>query len=205
MARGNKPGPLDAETGDKLSGILGGKLQLLGMELDLGRLIDSPEQVRETLEGLRSRLKAAGGREVLSDSGWRSGDATVSGVIRTRGALGNREFHIGTAGADQPVPERRSATVETVEPAVDVFNEEKEILIVADVPGVALKDLEVGIKGRTFSLATKSGTRHGYRKELELPSAVDAARMRVSCRNGVLEVRVPKPAPRRGSSAKGAQ
>jgi HSP20 family protein len=176
-------------------GLLGGRLDLLGLHIDLGKLIESPDQLREGLDALRERLKAAGASEVLDDETWARGGMTVSGVIRTRGVLGDREFHVGTAGpAAGPRAGGRvkSAPVETMEPPVDVFDEQDEVLVVADVPGAALEDLDVRVEGRVLTLATRSGMRHRYRKTIELDADVDAGAMQVSCRNGVLEVRLPK-------------
>jgi HSP20 family molecular chaperone IbpA len=181
----------------RAGGLLGGRLDLLGLHIDLGKLIESPEEVREGLEALRERLKAAGAREVLDDDAWTSGGASVSGVIRTRGVLGDREFHVGTAGPAGSRPGRPAprAEAETVEPPMDVFDEEAEVVVVADVPGAAMEDLDVRVEGRVLTVATRSGTRYRYRKRLELAADVDAAGMRTSCRNGVLEVRLPKRAP----------
>jgi HSP20 family molecular chaperone IbpA len=42
------------------------------------------------------------------------------------------------------------------------------------------------------ALLIDSAAPHAYRKRVALPAAVDAARMTVSCRNGILEVRLPR-------------
>lgn len=174
--------------------LLGGTLNILGLTIDLGELLQAPENLKGRLEELRERLKAAGGKEVLSGEAWQKGGATITGHIRTRGLLGEREFHIGTLGRagrdakEAPAPQ----PPETVEPPVDVFDEGKWVTIVADVPGVTLEDLEVKVEGSTLSLSTRPTARRSYRKELRLQAELDPEGLQSACRNGVLEVRVRK-------------
>ncbi|MBI4490432.1 MAG: Hsp20/alpha crystallin family protein [Deltaproteobacteria bacterium] len=174
-----------------LSKVIGGALDIFGLKLDLGKLLSSPEKVREQLEELREKLRQAGGREVLTDEEWREG-VGISGNVRTRGILGEREYHIGTGL--RPGRQRRPPEApEAVEPTVDVFDEPKEIVVVAEVPGVRLGDLELKVRdNRVLSISTKPGARRGYQKDIELSSDVDADTLRATCRNGVLEVRLRK-------------
>lgn len=174
--------------------LLGGTLNILGLKIDLGELMTSSEDLKGRLEELREKLKAAGGKEALSDEAWRQGRASISGHIRVRGPSGETEFHVGTLGkperaaAGQPAP----SAAETAEPPVDVFDEERQVTIIADVPGVSFDDLELKVQGRTFSLSTKPTARRSYRKELRLQDEVDPDSLKAMCNNGVLEVRVRK-------------
>lgn len=174
--------------------VLGGTLNILGFKLDLGELLASPEDFDGRLEQLRDRLKAAGGKEALSDEEWRQGGASITGHIRTRGALGDQEFHIGTTG--KPQIKRRSQAVaeppEAMEPPVDVFEEEHETTIIADVPGVDLEELELKVEGSLLKLASKATARRNYQKEIRLEAELDPSSLRATCRNGVLEVHVQK-------------
>jgi HSP20 family protein len=177
-----------------LSQVIGGALDIFGVKLDLGKLLSSPDEVRERLEALREKLKQAGGKETQTDEEWRQG-VSVRGHVRTRGVLGEREYHIGTGG--KPVWEQRPTRKppeppEVVEPAVDVFDEPKEIVVVAEVPGVGLNDLELKVQDKVLSLSTKSKAGMNYRKDIELSSEVDADTLRATCHNGILEVRLRK-------------
>ncbi len=177
-----------------LSQVIGGALDIFGVKLDLGKLLSSPDEVRERLDALREKLKQAGGKETQTDEEWKQG-VSVRGHVRTRGVLGEREYHIGTGG--KPAWEQRPTRKppeppEVVEPAVDVFDEPKEIVVVAEVPGVGLKDLELKIQGQVLSLSTKPKARMGYKKHIELPSEVDADTLRTTWRNGILEIRLRK-------------
>lgn len=174
--------------------LLGGTLNILGFKIDLGELLASSEDFDGQLHKLRERLKAAGGKEVLSDEQWRQGGASITGHIRTRGILGDQEFHIGTTG--RPQTKRRSPPVpeppEAMEPPVDVFEEGLEFTIVADVPGVDLEELELKVEGRLVSLSSKATARRNYRKEIRLEAELEPSSLRATCRNGVLELRVQK-------------
>ena len=186
----------EREAGPEEPGIIGGVLNIFGLKLDLGTLLSDPEKVTGQLQGVRDRLKAAGGKEVQSDEEWRRGGVSVSGHIRTRGLMGNEEYHIGTMGrsADRGRRKAREAPepAEPVEPPTDVFDEGEWITVVADVPGTAMDDLELRIEGRSFSLRSTPGSRRTFVKDLDLGAEVDPESMESTCRNGVLEVRVRK-------------
>ncbi len=171
---------------------IGGTLNLLGMKIDIGEMLKSQDQFKERLEELREKLKASGGKETLSDDEWRAGGIAVSGQIRTRGILGDQEFHVGTAGQATGKTRSRTPSEEIIEPPTDVFDEDKQITIVADVPGVSLDDMELKVEGKVFRLSMKKPGRRNYRKEIKLKDEVQAGSLKASCRNGVLEVRLSK-------------
>jgi len=181
-----------------ISDVFGGTLNIFGLKIDLAKLISSPEDVKGGLEQLREKLKKAGGREVMSDEEWKSGGASISGHFKTSGILGDREYHVGTTAPPiEPVARRKRKEKapeppEAVEPAVDVFREAKEIIVVAEVPGVELADLELKVEDNVLSLASKSSARRNYRKKVKLGSPVDESSLKASCRNGILEIRLQK-------------
>lgn len=174
--------------------LLGGKLSIFGLNLDLGELLASPENLKGHLEELREKLKEAGGKETLSDEEWRRGGTTVAGYIRTRGLLGEQEFHIGTAGEPRrrESGQREPEPPEAVEPPLDVFDEGNQVTIVADVPGVSLDELELKVVENLFSLSTRASARRSYRKELQLEADLDPDSIQASCHNGLLEVHLRK-------------
>lgn len=171
---------------------LSGVLDILGLRIDLGEPLASPESLRGRMEALRERLKQAGGKETLSDEEWEQGGARVSGYIRTRGLLGDQEYHVGTTGKPAPRPRaaRPPQAPEAMEPPVDLFEEGIEITIVADVPGVELEDLDLKAEGNTFSLSTRPTARRRYAKALHLSGEVEPGSLQATCHNGVLEVRL---------------
>ena len=183
------------------SNLIGGVLNLFGLKIDMEELLASPEDLKGRLEGLRETLKQAGGKETLSDEDWRQGRASITGHIRTRGLLGDQEFHIGTTGKPRGSEATRSAPEpqQVAEPPVDVFDEELCVTIVADVPGANLDDLELKVEGSVFSLSTKATARRSYQKNLTLEADVEPDSLQAICHNGVLEVRLLK----RSSGANG--
>jgi len=183
--------------GFDISDVLGGTINVLGLKIDLADLLSSQEKVKEQLEQLREKLKEAGGEEVLTDEEWKRGGMTVSGYVRTRGILGEREYHLGTVEprARRRGEERVSRPPETVEPPADIFYEANEVIVVAEVPGVGLEDLELKVQDDVFSLSTRPGARRSYRREIKLAQHVEPGTLEATCRNGVLEVHLQKKAP----------
>lgn len=92
-------------------------------------------------------------------------------------------------------------------PAVDIKEEPNRFVILADLPGVDPKDIEItmdkgvlAIKGERVS--EKEESREGYRRvermhgtfyrRFSLPDAADAEHIEAQARNGVLEIVLPK-------------
>ena len=175
-----------------ISDVLGGTLNIMGLKIDMAKLLSSPQDVGDRLQELREKLKQAGGKEVLGDEEWRSGGQSIGGHFRTRGILGEREYHIGTTARPGPQKgaDREPKPPEVVEPAVDIFAEAEEIVIVAEVPGADLEDLELRIEDGVLNLSTKPTAKRGYMKEISLDAEVDPASLAATCRNGILEIRL---------------
>ena len=76
------------------------------------------------------------------------------------------------------------------EPLIDVFDEEGEIVVAAELPGVTEDAIQVEVRDDVLAI-NSSGDRR-YAKEVLLPSAVDAASLRRSFKNGLLELRLKK-------------
>ncbi|MBI5481146.1 MAG: Hsp20/alpha crystallin family protein [Deltaproteobacteria bacterium] len=126
--------------------------------------------------------------------------------VRLGIGLGKR----GTRPADRP-PERPRAWVfvkrpgfaryqgalavdQLVEPDVEIFEEGRDVVVLAELPGVAKEEIEVQVNGDVLTLATKPthpGRRRYYR-ELVLPFPASAAGLSWGFRNGVLELEVSR-------------
>ncbi|HFC53972.1 MAG TPA: Hsp20/alpha crystallin family protein [Gammaproteobacteria bacterium] len=92
-------------------------------------------------------------------------------------------------------------------PAVDIREEPERFVIIADVPGVEPKEIDVNME---HGVLTISGERRkepeeemkGYRRverprgsfyrRFTLPESADAERISARCSNGVLEIVIPK-------------
>lgn len=79
----------------------------------------------------------------------------------------------------------------SLEPLVDVVEEDNEIIVVAEVPGVERDEIKVRIKGTTLTIHADNPDRP-YHKVIELPSKVKKEDAKSAIRNGVLEVRLKK-------------
>ncbi|MGY5864981.1 MAG: archaeal heat shock protein Hsp20 [Candidatus Thorarchaeota archaeon] len=79
----------------------------------------------------------------------------------------------------------------TLEPLVDVVEENDEIIIVAEVPGVEKDEIKVRIRGTSLTIKAENPERP-YHKVIELPSKVLKEEAKSAIRNGVLEVRLKK-------------
>jgi len=77
------------------------------------------------------------------------------------------------------------------EPMTDVFDEQEEVKIYAEMPGVNEADIKVEVKGDILDIATRSGDRK-YHKEVLLPAPVKAETLVKSYKNGILEIRIKK-------------
>ena len=92
-------------------------------------------------------------------------------------------------------------------PPVDVFEQNDQLVIRAEVPGVSKDDLDVRIENGVLTLhgerkretdvnednAFRLERTHGaFTRSFSLPRTVDATKVTAGYRDGILEVRVPK-------------
>jgi len=107
-----------------------------------------------------------------------------------------------TRVATQEQPQR------AVLPAVDVYEDESGITLLADMPGVPREQLELKVEGDTLSIegAVRALTPEGleavyaevrvprYRRSFTLSRELDSTRVDASLKDGVLTLRIPKQA-----------
>jgi len=79
------------------------------------------------------------------------------------------------------------------EPIVDVFDEKDHILVIAELPGVNEEDIKTEIKGDILNISTQKEERK-YKKEILLPSMVEAEPTSSIYKNGILELKLKKQA-----------
>lgn len=83
------------------------------------------------------------------------------------------------------------STEHVLEPLVDIVEDNDEIIVVAEVPGVERDEIKVRIKGTTLTIHADNPDRP-YHKVIELPSRVKKDEAKSAIRNGVLEIRLRK-------------
>lgn len=77
------------------------------------------------------------------------------------------------------------------EPLVDIMEEEKDVIIVAELPGVEKGDINLHATETHLTISVDTPKRK-YHKELRLPTKVNSKSAQGSYKNGVLEVRLEK-------------
>jgi HSP20 family protein len=99
-------------------------------------------------------------------------------------------------------------SVETAQvPYVDVLERDKEIVVTADLPGVAKEDIKINVRDNMLEISAekkmeKETKEEGYIKReraynrfyrtIRLPSSVDEASSKATFNNGVLEITLMK-------------
>lgn len=106
--------------------------------------------------------------------------------------LGGKETQVEPFGNIRKDETTGQPVVQEVrEPLVDVFEEEGHTLIVAEMPGIEEGDLQLELRGDILTLAAERGEKK-YRKELLLSQSFARERIKVSCNNGIVELRCIK-------------
>ncbi len=82
-------------------------------------------------------------------------------------------------------------------PLVDVFDTEKTVQIVAEMPGIEKQDVELSAEGRELEIKASRGDRK-YHEFVELPADVDVDSAKASYKNGVLDITLNKVESKKG-------
>lgn len=168
-------GPGGAESPGS-GGVLGGFVE------GLARLADIATTLKES-EG-KGEIDLGGGKKAGYSFGIRIGPL---GEGRKGESQGVRVQSFGHKISKTP----KGAVVEEFrEPEVDVIEEDDHVLLTGDMPGVEPGDIHYELKNQTLTL-TAQGSRK-YKKEFELPCSVEIGRATLSCRNGVVELKLPR-------------
>lgn len=83
---------------------------------------------------------------------------------------------------------------EFMAPAVDVYENDDEFLVLADLPGVAQNGAQVTLEHDRMLLEAKGPSRT-FRREFVVPPSIDGEKVSASMKAGVLTVHLPKRAP----------
>jgi HSP20 family protein len=105
------------------------------------------------------------------------------------------------------LPDAAGLLDKTTAPAVDVVETDEEYLVVADLPGVDKRDLEVSVTGSLLAIKGvkksegNSEKRKVFRKEtwvgsfsrtIDLPAEIDPGKIKAELKDGVLALRIAK-------------
>jgi HSP20 family protein len=83
------------------------------------------------------------------------------------------------------------------EPLVDVVESDKQVRVIAEVPGATKEDIEMSVRDQALTISVNTPGRN-YSKELQLPDSALVEGAKSSFNNGILEITFPK---REGGSA----
>lgn len=116
------------------------------------------------------------------------------------GMKGVYGFTIRTAGEGSPKVETFGNIKKTPEgpkvdeerePITDLFDEENEFIVIAEMPGIEETDLKIDLKEDMLEISAK-GKNRIYRKELLLPVKVLSENLSYKFTNGILEIKIKK-------------
>jgi len=158
------------------------KTGLGGLFGGLGTLLEKLGELAET------------GGELRKTGEIRGKDDKLRGVFgfNIKVGLGDEGIQIEPFGNVRKDKETGRPVVHEVrEPMVDLFDEERHVLLVAEMPGVSEGDVHIELEGDILTLSAAKGDTK-YRKEVLLPQAFTATQMSHTCRNGILEVKLTK-------------
>jgi HSP20 family protein len=94
-----------------------------------------------------------------------------------------------------------------IAPAVDVYEEKDDIVVKAELPGMTKEDIQVDIADSHLTLKGEKKKEEkieeedyfacersygSFHRSLELPTEVQAEKVKASFKNGILEIRLPK-------------
>ena len=101
--------------------------------------------------------------------------------------------------SENNVPEKMAQRA-AVAPAVDIFENKDELLILADLPGVTKEDLSINfdkghltLEGRLREFGPDEEP-YDYLRTFVIPQGIDAEKISANLQGGVLRVVLPKPA-----------
>jgi len=104
---------------------------------------------------------------------------------------------------EESAPERIREN-RTVTPAVDIYENNTEILLIADVPGVSTTGLNVHLENGELTIeASRPAELKGavlvqgyqpldYLRVFKVPNTIDASKIAAELKNGVLNIHLPK-------------
>lgn len=156
--------------------------------LNLGGLFDGIQQLVEAAGKLKEAGQVSHSGE-FEIPGLKDGKGIFGISVRTLVDGDTRNVEVRPFGNIHKT-EKGVSVEETRQAVVDLFEEGKRIRVIAELPGVAEKDIKHEINGDVLRMWTDGDRR--YEAEVLLPSAVKSDTVESSYRNGVFELRLEK-------------
>jgi HSP20 family protein len=147
----------------------------------------NPEQMNEML---RKVMEQQGGKNI--------GNPFVFGFNMNIGPDGkfrvNPVGNVKTKNKTQPNNEENEVEIkESRDPVIDVFEENENVIVIAEMPGVTKEEINMEIDGTSLILSAKNEeTFRNYYSKVELPKAVYTEDAKARFTNGILELKMKK-------------
>jgi HSP20 family protein len=117
------------------------------------------------------------------------GEISLNKSQKLKGMYGI-SFKIGGNGIPKVDTFGRRPKDDTREPIVDIFDEEKRLQVVVELPGVEENDITVVLNGNTINIDAGKGDRR-YHKVIDLDIPVKD-QLKSQYKNGILEINLEK-------------
>lgn len=107
-------------------------------------------------------------------------------------------------------PGRPHFRIPVMEPAVDVYETDDEVVVIVEMAGIAEEEVSLEVQGTILTLGGERKPVHGrprriysqmeicdgpFQREVLLPAEVDPDKARTEYRDGMLEIALPKASP----------
>ena len=127
----------------------------------------------------------------IGENHWEGSEKGLKGIhgFSVKVGLGGEEVKVepfGNIHKDRTTGE--SVVQEVREPIVDVFEEKDYTLVVAEMPGIGVENVQLDVKDDLLTIYAEKKDKK-YRKEVLLPGNYPREKMLVSCNNGMLEIK----------------
>lgn len=77
-------------------------------------------------------------------------------------------------------------------PAVDIFENTDGLTLIADLPGVARNDLNLGVEQGILTIEAQSRGKYSFYRRFQLPEHLDLEHVNAELKHGVLTLVLPK-------------
>jgi HSP20 family protein len=179
--KGSDKHNLEVEPKSQPKGMVEGALHGLGKIIpgfgELVKGLEKSEAFQERLEAANVEIERRMGEARPPRRGW----GTRRSIIPVRTTLKVSQTTLEEESA-VPAPQKDVIT--------DTFDEDDCLVVIAELPGVDEKDIEVEVKGDRLVLSTKSQS-HQHQKEIDLPCTVKD-RPSLTYKNGILRISLEK-------------
>lgn len=160
-----------------MEGVLRGLGEVIPGFGELVKGLEKSEAFQERLEAANAEIERRMGKAPpLTRAG-----GTRRSTIPARTTL---KVNRSTLGEESQVPSPQKDVI------ADMFDEGDRFMIIAELPSIDEKDIEIEVKGDRLVLFARSQG-HQYRKEVELPCMVKG-KPGLTYKNGILRIRLEK-------------